>query len=399
MSVLCYISGYFESGGCMIKKRLLVTLTLGMVGLVAATAETNIDFSGSFEQGYDFIWQGSDYNVESADSSEAELDVSIADSEGVWSVELGTWNSEDGDLFNDDLTLEGKLTVDLNANLAQNGFKPLPFGVELAIGNTDDDTTLSAYNDVTGDGYADFKAIDMTLLGEAIVTSGDDITAKFTASPLDDSRGGTASVLYTPMEGISTSLGFVATTGGHTQVVSFRGDDTFDATLGQGISLAATGNLDKFIDLDGYHATISMFETYTMSRETDDDNLNSFGISVDGGNDLVNGYIQYALLSKSDKNTTLSDESGLLTKNNNSSLIFQVNYNGVEEVPMDVYFKIMNLNDEPADNLVYGMDASYELAGITYSINPEYATHPDNTPGNMDGDSSFTIEGLVSMSF
>lgn len=49
----------------------------------------------------------------------------------------------------------------------------------------------------------------------------------------------------------------------------------------------------------------------------------------------------------------------------------QVNLNVVENLVLDAYYNIANL-DEAGDTFSIGADASYDFAGVTFALNAEY---------------------------
>jgi hypothetical protein len=116
-------------------------------------------------------------------------------------LELGSWNSDDGGLFNDDLTIQGALTVDLAAGLANQGVE-LPIGLSFTIGNASDNTGLAVFNDddqesdtITANGGDTFTVIDATY--------GDMAAVQVAFTPITNKEALDLSAEVMPMDGVS----------------------------------------------------------------------------------------------------------------------------------------------------------------------------------------------------
>ncbi|MCH3917300.1 MAG: hypothetical protein LKE40_07535 [Spirochaetia bacterium] len=374
------------------KKKVLLTTT-AMALIAAMTVSADVNFSGKFRQGYKFSWTGSDYTADAYRSStaskkEGKLTFKINDADGLWSVSFGDLN---GTLDSND-KLGATATINFSQALkAQKGIE-LPVGVVLGIGNTDNDTQLTAYDDVTGNEYYKFKnyAAGSVYTGDAIISYENLASVKLSVNPVNVSYGeGEDAVSYRPSMAVSAKIspvdGISATAG-----YAYRGF-TYDqagntlSTEDYGFNGSALVDVAKFAGLDSsYKLSVSAYESYlsgtvtktTSSGTSTGDGANQFAINVDGGVGDISAYAEFLI--------------GTLDSDSTYAMNTCVTYSGIEDTSLDIYLDVADF-DNFADTIAIGGDAAYTLGGATYNLNMEYDT--------ASGDDTFSVTPKVTIYF
>lgn len=367
----------------MNKKVLLTTTAMAMIAAMAVSADVN--FSGSFEQGYVTSWTGSDYTV-AADKdlangdAEAEFDVDIADADGMWSVALANKNGS-GDFFNDDNNFSAALTVDLAAGLATQGVE-LPMGLSYTIGNATDNTGLSVFNDDDQDSDT-IKAIGGNSFMVVDATYGDMTAVQVAFSPITDKEALDLSAKVMPMDGVAMTAGWAYAIGDNAMVA---GEDFTGAAYSSNESIYGGSfcvDVDQLADLGDYTVNTTGTLTYLVADGSNND-ITNFAVNATVGYDEFSAYVQYA-------GTYCEDAFDAGTKDYNSALNTWVEYDGLANTTAQVYVNCLSLNFDAADAMEYGLTVDYTMGAITYEMNPELAT--------AAGDDTFAITWNVQMDF
>jgi hypothetical protein len=397
------------------KKKVLLTTT-AMALVAAMTVSADVNFSGSFDQGYKFAWKGDDLTVSNEedltpgdDNFEASMYVNFADSDGLWSVDIGNQGKTGDapfDLFGSDNALRASATVSLTKALAADENITLPFDASFTIGNSGSDTALSAYNNVTGKNFYKLKAHGLNNVSNVTVSYADPntnatlVTAKLAGGPISGGQCLGISAIVNPIDGVSVSAGYAYGHGksgyvtGYDYAKAEQGaeyttastDADYNSYLAStslaydyGFNGAATVDIAKLAQLTGYTAKASVMDTYLNDGDDSDNNQNTVAVNVQGGAQDITGYVQFAMTSYK-----LDD------KDSQQSLWFGAAYSGIEKVGLDGYYRILKLS-KVADNQVFGADATYTMGGITYKVNMEYAT--------AKGDDTFSITPQIGLSY
>ena len=345
----------------------LLVLALAMTSVFAA-----VNFSGSLTAGYQFQWyqdkftshvQGQDGD----DTNTAKINLSIADENGIWNVNL-----EGSPLVDDSGAIAGDITVDLLKSFGVES----DFGLKVGFAANDEQTVQRAYHSVVGKNFDRIRTNAPGVWANATLTYGDLVTVTVAGAPaLAAYKNGSAtekgdlmvSAIVKPYDGIAVSAGYV---------LNGKADDNFIAKMGGNglvtgavdVNIGALANLD--FDLGVSVADKYAFEAaYTYDPGLGSDIVgagtyaaNLLSATVYGGVDVVDFGVEYGWQSvvKADAKTNLH------------FLAAKVNLNVVEGMLLDVYFGSWNL-EKFADYMFVGGDIGYTLAGVTYKLGIEYS--------------------------
>ncbi len=353
-------------------------LTIALVAVLAATSVfAGVNFSGRFRQGYKFTFaEGKDVASTAWRSNEAKFVIKASDDNGIWTISLkdiGALDSNDKWAAN--------ASVSLTKLLAAAGVDTGDFSLDYNLGNNDRMAGLSAYNDVTAsdycmlnnDGTTSFElaaaygklvkfniAVDPTV-APASVTAGSGFvfdSETGAAKPAEEvavakkEASTVISIASEPVDGISVAAGYAY--NGWIQDATDAANNSKDEgfTDKHMIGASVKADIAKLADLD-FKLSVSAYDNYAVKGK-----INSFAANIASGVDTVDGYVEFAM-----KNTENKSVYALNTK---------INFNVVENLGLDAYFKITNI-EKTSDTFKVGADVSYKLSGVQFALNAEYA--------------------------
>ena len=321
-------------------------LTIALVAVLAATSVfAGVNFSGNFRQGYKFTFaEGQDFASAAWKTEESKLSIKATDDNGIWTISLKNTGALDSAN-----KWAANASVSLTKLLAAAGVDTGDFSLALSIGNNAKMAGLSAYNDVTGNEYYKLKNNGKESF-QLAAAYGKLVKFNIAVDPTnkDGNKPSTVvSVLTEPVSGVSVAADY-----------AFRG--YFDDAAGVGsvtadhmIGASAKVDIKKLADLD-FMLNVSAFDNIALG----DSKVNSFAVAVEAGVDAVDGFVEFAM-----KNAENANVYALNT---------QVNFNVVENLGLDAYFNIANL-EKTGDTFSVGADVSYKLSGVQFALNAEYA--------------------------
>ncbi len=131
--------------------------------------------------------------------------------------------------------------------------------------------------------------------------------------------------------------------------------------LGFNLGVSVFDNIGIGITTSGI-ATVDN-TSITYSEYDKDMTINSFAAAVYGGVDFIDAFAELTMTNFAQKDMDTESRFGLN---------MQVNLNLIENLGLDVYYKITNFK-KAGDNFKIGGDVSYNLAGVEFAVNAEYA--------------------------
>ncbi len=315
-------------------KKFVATVALVLLVVVGLTAAPT--FSGRFRQGFSFNFNQSGNTVTEWKDKEAKLVFKVADENGLWAISFGTLN---GTSLDSNDKYEANATVSFSKALALAGLDLGDFGISFSLGNMSAVTALSAYNDVTGNGYYKLKNNGVAS-GYVDLNYGSWVQVRASIDPTDTGRSGSVSTVVAPIDGVKVGFAY-----GY-NMVSGIGSSVKDK---HGINGSATVDIAALCDLD-FKLGLSFYDTYLLESSK-----NYLAANINGGYGPVWAYSEFFMFD------------GTMGLNN------YVEFTGVENLGTDVYFNIANFTDV-ANTITVGGDVSYKIAGVTYAVNMEYGT-------------------------
>lgn len=318
-------------------------LTIALVAVLAATSLfAGVNFSGRFRQGYTFTFKdGQDPTSAAWKSEEAKFVIKATDDDGIWTIGL----KKVGDLDSND-KWAANASVSLTKALAKAGVDMGDFGLAISLGNNSKMTALSAYKDSTGNEYFKLKNNGKESIQFA-ANYGSLVKFNVAFDPTTTANGSTvASVLVAPVNGVSVGAGY-----------AYNGwfKDSFAEKTGKNmVGVSALVDVAKLADLD-FKLAVSAYDNILLEKDA---NVNSFAANVSAGVDMVDGFVEFVMNNQKD--------------NNKFGLNTCINFNVVENLALDAYFNIGDFSDVSKSYNI-GADASYDLAGVTFALNADYA--------------------------
>lgn len=215
-------------------------------------------------------------------------------------------------------------------------------------------TALSAYNDPTGNEYFKLKNNGKESIQFA-ANYGSLVKFNVAFDPTNAGGSTVASALVAPVNGVSVGAGY-----------AYNGyfNDSFAPVDAAGKSLGFTGknmvgvsalvDVAKLADLD-FKLAVSAYDNILLEKDA---NVNSFAANVSAGVDMVDGFVEFVMNNQKD--------------NNKFGLNTCINLNVVENLALDAYFNIGDFSDVSKSYNI-GADASYDLSGVTFALNADYA--------------------------
>lgn len=338
----------------------------------AAALAGDVKFGGEIDAGYALTFSDGDltnqaYYVEDGDNGDVEVDLSFADADGLWKVTVkGQGNADDGGVFGD-LFLKGSATVAIDKALKAAGVDLGGLSLSYTIGSDiTNQQSLYAYSDASGKHLQRFRASGKN---EMVFDAGYEfdfgkVSARLATSPIPATNGeGTivASVLANLNVGVKVAAGY-----GHDVRLYNSGADTavLDAAYAQ-----ASVDVAKLAKLDGYKLAVEGFGTFAFDNDDNPADYNDsygFGVTVKGGVDVVDGYVEYAYVPDAKFKVATEDADD---DDNDSYLKIGANVNVVEGLSIGPWFEIPVLGENYYN---FGVDFGYEFGKVAYNFEVEY---------------------------
>lgn len=357
-------------------KKVLVTLLVFAVAVSGVFAAVN--FSGSLTSGYVIqnnggAWSSWVFGDDNTDSNSTTLKVNIADENGYWSSTLEGALYVDGSHTGDghDNRVAGDITVDLAKIIAG---PETDWSAQIQLLAFDRITALRAYTNKSGLNFDRVRTNEPGVWANAIVGYGKLIQFQIGGAPalstftgVDDPSspagipvGGTAgdfiiSAMTEPLDGLRVSVDW-----------ALKGDKITD--YGNGVvGAAADINIGALCGLD-FDLGVAVADKYYYG---DVAKHNVVAAQVYGGIDAVSGFAEYV------------NETG-----NVNRLHLGLDLNVVEHMILNFYGGIGDFA-YAAEEWYVGGNIGYEVAGVTFQLNLQYAP----TSAQLDGHSYMHGDG------
>ena len=334
----------------------------------AAALAGDVKFGGEIDAGYALTFSDGDLTTHSwydDDPGDGEVDLSFADEDGLWKVTVK--GQGDNTKLYGDLNFTGSATVFLDKALKAAGVDlgglSLSYTIGSDIGNQQ---SLYAYGDASGKHLQRFRASGAN---EMVFDAGYEfdfgkVSARLATSPIPATNGeGTivASVLANLNVGVKVAAGY-----GHDVRLYNSGADTavLDAAYAQ-----ASVDVAKLAKLDGYKLAVEGFGTFAFDNDDNPAAYNDsygFGVTVKGGVDVVDGYVEYAYVPDAKFKVATEDADD---DDNDSYLKIGANVNVVEGLSIGPWFEIPVLSENYYN---FGVDFGYEFGKVAYNFEVEY---------------------------
>ena len=349
------------------KKAIVLGAAMLLVGATAFAAD--VKFGGAFKAGYNFQyytdadkWVNSE-KTDGDNKAEAEMDLDVADADGLWAVSFGADPIVDEEMRGGfgDYYMKAKLTVDFTKALAAGGVDLGDFTLKASIGNQDTENMASAYGNYSGRNYQQLKATSLKKNSSSTLTSvdlgyGKMVSAQYKFDPTGELHQGVGAVV-TPVDGVKVSATYVQkgvgkrffTTQGKTNWV---------------VQGAADVDINKFVNVDKLTLKAGAFYDFVNADYTTDKdgNLSLVGAGAKVGYDKYSLGVDYVFEQKF-KGTT-SDK----TKNVNHLMAKATIKDLVKGLTLAPWYRD---DDFDTDGCLVGLETSYTFAKVTYHVDLE----------------------------
>ena len=411
----------------------LLVLALAMTSVFAA-----VNFSGELVTGYTFNynddndeWQNWMYGQDNLDTNSTQLKLGIADDNGVWSIGLEGVLFTDGssspaysgtidpdpDTPDDEIdfslsSTQNRVAGDITLDLAKLIMGDTDWTAQLQLLANDRVTALRAYSNQSGLNYDRVRTKEPGLWANAIVGYGDLLQVQVGGAPKLYSKNATnmvaggqigdliVSAMTKPISGLAVSVDWALVGDKNDKIAKVEDCGVFGAAaevnLGEMLGLSfdlGVGMADKYYYGDQATAYSGVSGTAAMSGKQ-----NVLAAQVYGGIDLVSAYVEYVnwYSDKADKAVSMIHAGADL--------------NVIDNMVLNVYFGMFDLSDEldlnKGDGSYFvGGNIGYELSGITFQVNLQYAdggyapsVGGDVAQGAVKAD-GFSITPMVKVAF
>ena len=397
----------------------LLVLALAMTSVFAA-----VNFSGDFVTGYTFAydtdaekWSNYMFGQDNVNTNSTKLNLGIADDNGIWSIGLEGELMVDGSAQD---TPQNRVMGDITLDLAKLIMGDTDWTAQLQMLANDRVTALRAYSNQSGLSYDRVRTNEPGLWANAIVGYGYLLQIQIGGAPklvggankLSDERDGDLiiSAMTKPISGLAVSVDW-ALVGDKNSTVEDAGvfGAAAEVNLGEMLGLSfdlGVGVADKYYYGDAATVyTDFMMASLVPGWDGLDDaakagyttvgKQNILAAQIYGGIDLVSAYVEYVnwYMDNADKAV--------------SALHFGVDLNVVESLILNVYGGMFDLSEEILPEMAYyfGGNIGYELSGITFQVNVQYAENGyassvggDVAQGGVKAE-GFSISPMLKLSF
>lgn len=352
-------------------KKVLVTLLVFAVAVSGVFAAVN--FSGSLTSGYviqnrDNEWKSWVFGDDNRDTNSTTLKVNIADENGYWSSSLEGALYVDGSHTGDghQNRVAGDITVDLAKIIAG---PETDWSAQIQLLAFDRITALRAYTNKSGLNYDRVRTAEEGVWANAIVGYGKLIQFQIggapalttaTKGPNDDPStpagigAGTKgdiilSAMTEPLDGLRVSVDW-----------AWKGDKTAEGVFGA----AADINVGALCGLD-FDLGVGIADKWYYGEGGN----NIVSAQVYGGIDMVSGFAEYVYEST----------------NKVSRLHLGLDLNVVDSMILNFYGGVGDFReDQIKQNWYVGGNIGYEVAGVTFQLNLQYAAYSDTYDGYLN---------------
>ena len=383
----------------------LLVLALAMTSVFAA-----VNFSGELVTGYTFNydkdseeWTNWMYGQDNLDTNSTQLKLGIADDNGVWSIGLEGALFTDGssspyygsDTNGDDVydaisePMQNRVAGDITIDLAKLIMGDTDWTAQLQLLANDRVTALRAYSNQSGLNYDRVRTAEPGLWANAIVGYGDLLQVQIGGAPalqagankagnvvidVDGTKtGGTygdliISAMTKPISGLAVSVDW-ALVGDYSADFDLDNnpdtkEDNFtlvastESKTAGVFGAAAEVNLGEMLGLS-FDLGVGVADKYYYGENVKN---NVLAAQVYGGIDLVSAYVEYVNSYSDNAETAIS------------MIHAGVDLNVIENMILNAYFGASDLSEEVGDVSYYvGGNVGYELSGITFQVNLQYA--------------------------
>ena len=374
-------------------KKVLVTLLVFAVAVSGVFAAVN--FSGSLTSGYVIQDRGGEWTSwifgdDNTDTNSTTLKVNIADENGYWSSSLEGALYVDGSSTGDDHQnrVAGDITVDLAKIIAG---PETEWSAQIQLLAFDRITALRAYTNKSGLNYDRVRTAEPGLWANAIVGYGKLIQFQIGGAPA--LKNGTTSSTKYPVIGadgdptgeyievpsVPGAGGFIAQTNGDVILSAmtepldglrvsvdwaWKGDQSYEGVFGG----AADVNIGSLAGL-GFDLGVGIADKWYYGEG----GKNVLSAQIYGGIDTVSGFAEYVL------------------DGDVSRLHLGLDLNVVEHMVLNFYGGLGSFAEDAISNQWYvGGNIGYEVAGVTFQLNLQYAAYDAN---NADNNSYMSDKG------
>lgn len=395
-------------------KKVLVTLLVFAVAVSGVFAAVN--FSGSLTSGYVIENRGGDWTSwvfgdDNKDTNSTTLKVNIADENGYWSSSLEGALYVDGSNTNDghQNRVVGDITVDLAKIIAG---PDTEWSAQIQLLAFDRITGLRAYTNKSGLNFDRIRTNEPGLWANAIVGYGKLIQFQIGGAPklsyestdpavvgLDERQTGELiiSAMTEPLDGLRVSVDWAMVGDKYDgRLVDTDDNGVVDtpANLNKGVVGGAVDvNIGALCGLD-FDLGVGVADKYYYG-----DKINVVAAQIYGGIDAVGGFAEYV------------NEDGT------SRLHLGLDLNVVDSMILNFYGGIGSFNENEINNKWYvGGNIGYEVAGVTFQLNLQYAAYDaannghsylDNAGNDKGGDiaqgavkaDGFSITPMIKVAF
>ena len=412
-------------------KKVIVSLLVLALAMTSVFAAVNI--SGDFVTGYTFNydddqeeWNTQVFGQDNTNTNSTKLSLGIADENGVWSIGLEGEIAVDGSAAQ---LSHNRVMGDITLDLAKLIMGDTDWTAQLQILANDRVTGLRAYSNQSGLNYDRVRTQEPGLWANAIVGYGDLLQVQIGGSPaltgsadkmgtiiydMDAtgkpvSKNGTygdliISAMTKPISGLAVSVDWALVGDLYNDDYTWQDDplnptETISGKVVSSTELKTAGviggaaevNLGEMLGLS-FDIGVGVADKYYYGENA---KQNVLAAQVYGGIDLVSAYFEYVNQYNDNAETAIS------------MIHAGVDLNVIENMILNVYFGASDISEEAGDVSYYvGGNVGYELSGITFQVNVQYAdggyakeVGGDVAQGAVKVAQGFSITPMLKLSF
>ncbi len=319
-------------------------VSIMLVALLATSALfAGMSFSGNFKAAYDFNF-GDEIKITPWKTGEAKLAIKATDDNKIWTVTYKGDGNDGKAGFDSDNHWNANASINIANLVKAMGGDMGDFGMTFSAGNNSSMNGLSAYNDVTSNGYKNLKNNGKNSV-QLAMNYGSLVKFNIAGDPTDAGRSLIVSALTSPVDGVSISAAYgykVASKYGDGTSIAFPSDNA--------VNVAVDVNVAKLAGLD-FKLGVSAYDTIGFG----DKMVNTLAANAYTTIDMAAAYVEFTMDSANDSNVYgLKAGVGL--------------DNLVENFDLGITFSSKDIT-KVADNFVVGAEADYALAGTSVALN------------------------------
>lgn len=356
-------------------KKVLVTLLVFAVAVSGVFAAVN--FGGTLQSGFviqnaNDTWTYKVFGEDNTDTNSTKLTLNFGDDNGYWSATMEGYAVFDGSnvgLGDDNVKatgLQSRMAGDITVDLAKIIAGPeTDWSAQIQLLAFDRITALRAYTNKSGLNYDRIRTNEPGLWANAIIGYGKLIQFQIGGAPelttgnhsvgIGPATGNkstgdlTISAMTEPLDGLRVSVDW-----------ALHGDkyDPYNTTPGKAnekkgvVGGAVDVNIGALCGLD-FDLGVGVADKYYYGEKT-----NTLAAQVYGGIDMISGFAEYVL------------------DNKESKLHLGLDLNVVDSMILNFYGGLGSFNEDEIKNQWYvGGNIGYEVAGVTFQLNLQYAAY------------------------